>query len=56
MTNIMDDYERDLEILMLVRSQTQSMTIDVNPRNKIGYRLYEYMAINITQQGGGLQS
>jgi hypothetical protein len=47
MTNIMDDYEKDLEILMLVRFQTNLVTIDIYPSNKLGYRLYEYMAFNI---------
>jgi hypothetical protein len=47
MTNIMDDYEKDLEILMLVRFQINLVKNDVNLSNNIGYRLYEYMAFNI---------
>lgn len=56
MTNIMDDYEKDLEILMLVRPLYQFVTIWCEFQEQIGYRLYEYMALNITQQGRRLQS
>jgi hypothetical protein len=54
MTNIMDDYEKDLEVLMLVCVfNTIFLT---GSQGCVGYRLHEYMATYITQQGGGFQS
>ena len=54
MTNIMDDYEKDLEVVMLV-CDFNLLLYFTGSQGFVGYRLHEYMATHIAQQGRGFQ-
>ena len=55
MTNIMDDYEKDLEVLMLVCVFFSAFFGWLTEQN-VGYRLHVDMATHVAQQSGRLQS